>query len=85
MYTCTLEYMYTCTLNTCTQIHVLILTLSSLRYLVTSYMQSDLDKAIKLQPITDDQVQLLVYQILRGLKVTIATTSHEHTRVLGYC
>lgn len=37
-------------------------------YLVTSFMQSDLDKAIKLQPITDDQVQLLVYQILRGLK-----------------
>ncbi len=32
-------------------------------------MQSDLDKAIKLQPLTDDQVQLLVYQILRGLKV----------------
>ena len=75
-----IKYMYTCT-----QIHVLILILSSLRYLVTSYMQSDLDKAIKLQPITDDQVQLLVYQILRGLKVTIATTSHEHTRVLGYC
>lgn len=33
-------------------------------------MQSDLDKAIKVQAmITDDQVQLLVYQILRGLKV----------------
>ena len=69
---------------TCTQIHVLILTLSSFRYLVTSFMQSDLDKAIKLQPITDDQVQLLVYQILRGLKVTIATASHEHTWVLDY-
>ena len=38
-------------------------------YLVTSFMQSDLDKAIKIQPITDDQVQLLIYQILRGLKV----------------
>ena len=75
-----IRYMYTCT-----QIHALILILSSLRYLVTSYMQSDLDKAIKLQPITDDQVQLLVYQILRGLKVTIATISHEHTWVLGYC
>ena len=38
---------------------------------MTSYMQSDLDKAIKLQPLTDDQVQLLVYQIFRGLKVTM--------------
>ncbi|XP_019864495.1 PREDICTED: mitogen-activated protein kinase 14-like isoform X2 [Amphimedon queenslandica] len=37
-------------------------------YLVTCFMQSDLDNAIKIQPITDDQVQLLVYQILRGLK-----------------
>ena len=40
-------------------------------YLVTSFMQSDLDKAIRIQSITDEQVQLLVYQIFRGLKVCI--------------
>ena len=43
------------------------------RYLVTSHMQSDLSKALKLQRLTDKQVQLLVYQILRGLKVTMET------------
>ena len=43
------------------------------RYLVTSYMQSDLSKDLKLQRLTDKQVQLLVYRISRGLKVTMET------------
>ena len=42
-------------------------------HLVTSYMQSDLSKDLKLQRLTDKQVQLLVYWISRGLKVTMET------------
>lgn len=61
-----LMHLMTCTFASCLtdKIHQ-----NNNRYLVTSFMQSDLDNAIKIQPITDDQVQLLVYQILRGLKV----------------
>ena len=52
------------------------------RYLVTSHMQSDLSKALKLQRLTDKQVQLLVYQILRGLKVTMETARSLYVIVL---
>ena len=40
-----------------------------LRYLVTHLMGSDLNQIIKTQSLTDEHVQLLIYQILRGLKV----------------
>ncbi|KHJ46132.1 hypothetical protein D918_03796 [Trichuris suis] len=37
-------------------------------YLVSSLMGSDLGNILKIQQLTDDHVQFLVYQILRGLK-----------------
>lgn len=38
-------------------------------YLVTQLMGSDLNNILRTQDLTDDHVQFLVYQILRGLKV----------------
>ena len=38
-------------------------------YLVTELMGSDLHKIIRTQVLSDDHVQIFVYQILRGLKV----------------
>uniref|UniRef100_A0A8C7LPN7 mitogen-activated protein kinase n=1 Tax=Oncorhynchus mykiss TaxID=8022 RepID=A0A8C7LPN7_ONCMY len=43
-------------------------------YLVTHLMGADLNNIIKCQKLTDDHVQFLIYQILRGLKV-----KHTHT------
>ena len=37
-------------------------------YLVTHLMGGDLHKVIRLQALTDEHVQFLAYQILRGLK-----------------
>lgn len=37
-------------------------------YLVTHLMGADLNNIIRTQRLTDDHVQFLVYQILRGLK-----------------
>ena len=37
-------------------------------YLVTQLMGSDLNNIIKTQSLTDEHVQLLIYQVLRGLK-----------------
>jgi p38 MAP kinase len=37
-------------------------------YLVTHLMGSDLNNIIKTQKLSDDHIQFLVYQILRGLK-----------------
>lgn len=39
------------------------------RYLVTHLMGADLSNIVKTQKLTDDHVQFLVYQLLRGLKV----------------
>ena len=39
------------------------------RYLVTHLMGADLSNIIKTQKLTDEHVQFLVYQLLRGLKV----------------
>jgi len=39
------------------------------RYLVTHLMGADLNNIVKTQKLSDDHVQFLVYQILRGLKV----------------
>lgn len=40
----------------------------SFRYFVSSLMGADLSNILKIQRLTDDHVQFLVYQILRGLK-----------------
>jgi hypothetical protein len=40
------------------------------RYLVSPLMGADLNNIIKTQTLSDDHVQFLVYQILRGLKVS---------------
>lgn len=37
-------------------------------YLVTHLMGADLNNIIRMQRLSDDHVQFLVYQILRGLK-----------------
>uniref|UniRef100_A0A3Q4ML29 mitogen-activated protein kinase n=1 Tax=Neolamprologus brichardi TaxID=32507 RepID=A0A3Q4ML29_NEOBR len=37
-------------------------------YLVTHLMGADLNNIVKCQKLTDDHVQFLIYQILRGLK-----------------
>lgn len=42
------------------------------RYLVTHLMGADLNNIVKCQKLTDDHVQFLIYQILRGLKVSDA-------------
>ena len=47
-------------------------------YLVMHLMGSDLNNIIKQQALTDEHVQFLVYQILRGLKARVCT----HTRAL---
>ena len=45
-----------------------------LSYMVTHLMGADLNNIVKTQRLSDDHVQFLAYQILRGLKVT--NTSH---------
>lgn len=49
------------------------------RYLVTHLMGADLNNIIKCQKLTDDHVQFLIYQILRGLKVGGALKMHKST------
>lgn len=39
-------------------------------YLVMPFMGTDLGKLMKMERLTADRVQFLVYQMLRGLKVT---------------
>lgn len=39
------------------------------RYLVTTLMGADLNNIVKCQTLSDEHVQFLVYQLLRGLKV----------------
>uniref|UniRef100_A0A803W032 mitogen-activated protein kinase n=1 Tax=Ficedula albicollis TaxID=59894 RepID=A0A803W032_FICAL len=38
------------------------------RYLVTNLMGADLNNIVKCQKLTDDHIQFLIYQLLRGLK-----------------
>ena len=40
-----------------------------LSYLVMPYMGTDLGKLMKLQRLSEDKIQYLVYQMLKGLKV----------------
>jgi len=39
-------------------------------YLVTNLMGADLNNIVKFQRLSDEHVQFLIYQLLRGLKVT---------------
>lgn len=38
-------------------------------YLVTNLMGADLNNIVKFQRLSDEHVQFLIYQLLRGLKV----------------
>ncbi|TWW64472.1 Mitogen-activated protein kinase 11, partial [Takifugu flavidus] len=40
-------------------------------YLVTNLMGADLNNIVKFQKLSDEHVQFLIYQLLRGLKVTL--------------
>jgi len=44
-------------------------------YMVTHLMGADLNNIVKTQRLSDDHVQFLVYQILRGLKACIHTVT----------
>lgn len=46
-------------------------------YLVMPFMGTDLGKLMKLERLSEDRVQFLVYQMLRGLKVS----QHVHVHV----
>lgn len=48
--------------------HVLVISYAFNRYLVTHLMGADLNNIVRTQKLSDDHVQFLVYQILRGLK-----------------
>ncbi len=45
-------------------------------YLVMPFMGTDLGKLMKLERLSEDRVQFLVYQMLKGLKVNTATDTH---------
>ena len=61
------------TFKTCTLVSLIVYNLFSFlfSYLVMHLMGSDVNNILKQQALTDEHVQFLVYQILRGLKVTI--------------
>lgn len=40
-------------------------------YLVTNLMGADLNNIVKFQKLSDEHVQFLIYQLLRGLKVVL--------------
>lgn len=54
-------------------------------YLVTNLMGADLNNIVKFQKLSDEHVQFLIYQLLRGLKVTllrgIRVRVHVRTRL----
>lgn len=43
-----------------------------LSYLVMPFMGTDLGKLMKHEKLSDDRIQFLVYQMLKGLKVGVA-------------
>ena len=46
-------------------------------YLVSQLMESDLSEVVRTQKLTDEHVQFLIYQILRGLKVKTANNDDD--------
>uniref|UniRef100_A0A8C6YYY6 mitogen-activated protein kinase n=2 Tax=Aves TaxID=8782 RepID=A0A8C6YYY6_NOTPE len=55
------------------------------RYLVTHLMGADLNNIVKCQKLTDDHVQFLIYQILRGLKVLASDLKPSNLAVNEDC
>uniref|UniRef100_A0A4W3GI32 mitogen-activated protein kinase n=1 Tax=Callorhinchus milii TaxID=7868 RepID=A0A4W3GI32_CALMI len=54
-------------------------------YLVTHLMGADLNNIVKCQKLTDDHVQFLIYQILRGLKILdFGLARHTDDEMTGY-
>ena len=49
--------------------------------MVTALMGADLNSILKCQKLTDEHVQFLVYQILRGLKVCNIKTCRNPLRL----
>lgn len=47
------------------------------RYLVTNLMGADLNNIVKFQRLSDEHVQFLIYQLLRGLKVIYSIMTHR--------
>lgn len=45
-------------------------------YLVMPFMGTDLGKLMKHETLSEDRIQFLVYQILKGLKVGVCRGSH---------
>lgn len=45
-------------------------------YLVTNLMGADLNNIVKFQRLSDEHVQFLIYQLLRGLKVINSIMTH---------
>ena len=52
-------------------------------YMVTHLMGADLNNIVKTQKLSDDHVQFLVYQILRGLKY-IHSAGIIHRVIIDY-
>lgn len=46
-------------------------------YLVTNLMGADLNNIVKFQRLSDEHVQFLIYQLLRGLKVIMGIMLHS--------
>ena len=51
---------------------------NSCSYLVTPLMGADLNSVGKVQRLSDDHVQFLIYQVLRGLKVCYFMSENPH-------
>lgn len=52
-------------------------------YLVMPFMGTDLGKLMKLERLSEDRVQFLVYQMLKGLKVN--ETQMKFLETTGKC
>ena len=53
-------------------------------YLVSQLMESDLSEVIRTQKLTDEHIQFLIYQILRGLKVGKWVCAKLQTLIIFY-
>lgn len=52
-------------------------------YLVTNLMGADLNNIVKFQKLSDEHVQFLIYQLLRGLKVNYCIITHLLRAILN--
>lgn len=58
---------------------------SSQSYLVMPFMGTDLGKVLKLQRLSEEKIQYLVYQMLRGLKVEDSTLVAHCRQLVSWC